>query len=492
MERVKVDKAQLTDFERKVLLEYYRRHKHLLASRSPTQLLKASLFPSQHGFIYSESELALACCTRRAGKSHACAVGLITKALETPSSECLYIGLTRLTAKNIMVPNIERLLKKFDIDYEFFKAELRFVFKNQSQIVLTGVGDSIRGIQKLLGVAYDLVVIDEAQSFPEHIKPLIYEVLMITVAERKGKIRMIGTPGMIASGFFFDVAHGHEIDSQWATYHWSWTENETVKVLIQEQIERMIKASPLVAETPAFKRNYLGEWVADSDALVYKYAADKNLVDSEHVGDLPLCDNFILGVDLGYIDATGFCVVGWGPHDPRVIVFESYKCSGLIPSDIIKVIQSYHDKYDNKIIRTVVDEGGLGKSIAEEWRRRYMVAVTPAKKTEKRLFIDTVNGLFIQGHIQIIKETNGELLEELKNLVWLNSERKHEHPACENHILDALCYSIRESLSYLFTPEVIRDPLKEQEEALLKAHISAVRDRASPMDRYMEDQDGWR
>lgn len=488
-----MDHARLTDFEKKILLEYYRRHKHLLKGKNPAELLKASLFPSQSEFIYNSSELALACCTRRAGKSHACAVGLLTKALDTPNSECLYIGLTRLTAKNIMVPNIERLLKRFDVDYEFYKAELRFVFKNKSQIVLTGVGDSIRGIQKMLGVAYDLVVIDEAQSFPEHIKPLIYEVLMITVAERKGKIRMIGTPGMIASGFFYDVAHGNELESQWATFHWSWTQNFVVKDLIQEQIDRMVQASPQITETPAYKRNYLGEWVADNDALVYKFTADKNLISSSEMGERPLCDAYILGVDLGYVDATAFCVVGWGPHDERVFVLESYKASGLIPSDIIKVIQSYHEKYENKIIRTMVDEGGLGKSIAEEWRRRYMVNVTPAKKTEKRLFIDHVNGMLIQSHIKIIKETNAELIEELKNLVWLDTERKHEHPACENHLCDSFIYSTRESLSYLWTPEVIRDPNKELEDRLLRDHQNAVMARSNPIEQFNERglDDGW-
>jgi len=488
-----VDKAKLTDFEKKVLLEYYRRHKHLLKGKNPAVLLKASLFQSQSEFIYDSSELALACCTRRAGKSHACAVGLLTKALDTPNSECLYIGLTRLTAKNIMVPNIERLLKRFDVDYEFYKAELRFVFKNKSQIVLTGVGDSIRGIQKMLGVAYDLVVIDEAQSFPEHIKPLIYEVLMITVAERKGKIRMIGTPGMIASGFFYDVAHGRELESQWATYHWSWTENAVVKDLIQEQVNRMVASSPQVVDTPAYKRNYLGEWVADNDALVYKFTADKNLISCSQMGERPICDAYILGVDLGFVDATAFCIVGWGPHNERIYILESYKASGLIPSDIIKVIQSYHDKYENKIIKTVVDEGGLGKSIAEEWRRRYMVSVIPAKKTEKRLFIDHVNGMLIQGHIQIAKEENPELIEEIKNLVWLDSDRKHEHPACDNHILDAMLYSIRESTSYLWSPEVIMDPIKEQERRLLDAHIKAVQQKSSLLDRYMEsgDNEGW-
>ena len=76
--------------------------------------------------------------------------------------------------------------------------------------------------------------------------------------------------------------------------------------------------------------------------------------------------------------------------------------------------------------------------------------------------------------------------------MWLNEEKQHEHPACDNHLCDAFIYSSRESLSYLYSPEIIIDPIKEQEERLLKAHIRAVQDKSNPLDRYMEAADeGW-
>lgn len=470
--------SKLTDYQKKILIEHYRRHRAVTGTCAQAAHVFEKLYVPQMRFIDSPHELASACCTRRAGKSHACAVGLLHKALSTPLAQTLYVGLTRQSAKNIMQPTIDRLLKAHSIKSEYFKAELRFILENGSHIVLTGAGDSSRDIQKLLGMAYDLVVIDEAQSFPPHLKELIYDVLQITIAERSGKIRVIGTPSIVATGFFYDIATGVETNQYWDTHHWSWRDNKAVCHLIQGQIDRMVEKNPHVIETPAYRRNYEGEWVADADNLVYRFVANRNAVSRDSLKDMDLvpCAYHCLGVDLGFKDATAFVLVGWSPQSPNAYVVDSFKKSGMIPSEIAKVIQEYHDKYPN-IIKTVVDEGGLGKSIAEEWRRRYLLAVTPAQKTEKRLFIDEINGMFIEGRIQILPG-NEELIDELKSLVWLDGERRHENPACDNHLCDSLLYSLREARAYLYTPPALpEDPIKAQEDALLREHEQRVLER---------------
>jgi hypothetical protein len=464
MENVIANPTNLTDYQKKLLLELYKRTLNKQHDLPIVHTIKSQLFTEQQQFIFSENELGSACCTRRSGKSFSCAVGLIVTALKKPFSQCLYIGLTRLSAKAVMQPVIEKILNQFDVKFDYYISELKFVLANKSQIVLTGAGENVKEAQKLLGLAYDLVVIDEAQSFPPHIKELIYDVLLITIAEKKGKIRVIGTPGIVATGFFYSVATGTETSRHWDTHFWGWKQNLSIAHLIKEQIDRMVEANPLVVETPAYKRNYLGHWVADMDNLVYKFDPSRNLCETP---SHPLT-HYCLGVDLGYKDASAFVLVGWGPKSPNAYVVECFKRSGMIPSEIAAMIQSYHDKYPT-IIKTVVDEGGLGKSIAEEWRRRYLLAVEPAQKTQKRLFIDEVNGMFIQGLIQLLPGCEA-LIDELSTLVWLDDQRKHENPACDNHLTDALSYSLKEARAYLYTPPVPEpDPVKAQEEALLKA-----------------------
>jgi hypothetical protein len=385
--------------------------------------------------------------------------------LELNEGNLLYIALTRGHAKNIIRPIIRRLLKKYKVKTIESIADLSFTFENGSQIWLTGAGDSIGDVEKLLGIPLDLVVVDEGQSFPEHVRYLLYDVLLITMAERKGKIRFIGTPGLIPKGFFFDIVTGREKTIPWEMHTWGWQDNLHIASAIQQQVDGMVAANPAISQTPSFRRNYQGEWIADTDDLVYKLQ-HHTVVPSEAV-EQACCDTFVLGVDLGFKDAAAFVVVGWNRRvSDTAYVVHATSQSGLIPSEIAKRIDALQKRYN--IIRTVVDEGGLGKSIAEEWRRRYLLNVHPAQKRDKRLFIEEVNGALILGKLKISEEASA-LVDEMRELVWLDEDRKVENPACDNHCTDACIYSYREARAYLFAPEKEKpDPMKVMEDAFLK------------------------
>jgi hypothetical protein len=429
------------------------------------EALRGELFDAQREFVESESLCAAACCTRRAGKSYACAVSLISRALALNAGNLLYIALTRQHAKNIMRPIIRRLLRKYSIKIVESIADLCFQFENGSQIWLTGAGDSAADVEKLLGIPLDWVVVDEGQSFPEHIRYLLYDVLLITMAERSGKIRLIGTPSLIPKGFFYDVVTGAEKTLEWSIHSWSWQDNTHIASAIQAQVDGMIRTNPCLPQTPSFRRNYLGEWVADLDDLVYKLQPH-TVVSTQAVLEAR-CDTFVLGVDLGFRDAAAFVVVGWNRRvsDTAYVVYATSQ-SGMIPSEIAKRIEGLQKEYST--IRTVVDEGGLGKSIAEEWRRRYMLNVHPAQKRDKRLFIEEVNGSLILGKLKISEDASS-LVDEMRELVWLDSDRKAENPACENHNCDAALYAFREARAYLYTPDKAKpDPMKVMEDAFLK------------------------
>jgi hypothetical protein len=261
------------------------------------------------------------------------------------------------------------------------------------------------------------------------------------------------------------VVTGREKTLDWDTHTWGWQDNSHIASAIQSQVNGMLKANPQLAFTPSFRRNYLGEWVADLDDLVYKLQSHTVVAVEQVLA--ALCDTFVLGVDLGFKDAAAFVVIGWNRRvsDTAYVVYAKKK-SGMIPTEIAKRIEGLQKSYN--IIRTVVDEGGLGKSIAEEWRRRYLLNVHPAQKRDKRLFIEEVNGALILGKLKISEDAS-ELVDEMRELVWLDSDRKAENPACENHNCDAYLYAFREARAYLYTPDKAKpDPMKVMEDAFLK------------------------
>ena len=59
-------------------------------------------FVAQKDFVLDDSPRVSALCTRRAGKSFGVGLKLLRAAYREPESTCLYLGLTRQTAKRIM------------------------------------------------------------------------------------------------------------------------------------------------------------------------------------------------------------------------------------------------------------------------------------------------------------------------------------------------------------------------------------------------------
>lgn len=450
--------------KRKLLLELRKRQQVFRETLSVREIGE-SLFQEQAAFINDPSELAVACCTRRAGKSEGGGRAMIAQALSKPEANILYIALTRGSAKNIMLPILRKSLRRLELKekkhFEFNMAELRFSFTNGSEIQLTGAGDHASDIEKLLGSAYDFILIDEAQSFPPHLKELVYDVLMITLPERQGKIRVIGTPSIVASGFYYDVVRGEERAFHWSKHSWSWKNNPHNRDHIQAQVDKMVAQNARIVETPAYRRMYLGEWVADADHLVYRFDSRCSVAHS----DLPLLDSFALGVDLGFRDDTAFVIVGWNQKETsKAFIVYGMKRPKMVPSEIAAHILTLQSEYN--ILKTVVDEGGLGKMIAEEWRTRYKLSVERAQKTEKRLFIEEMNGAFALGQLFVSSECR-ELMDEYRNLVWLDETKKHENPACANHLCDAALYSWREARAFLYEVPQVKDPKEVDEERLL-------------------------
>src|SRR5882762_7287069 len=86
---------------RKSLLAEVAAKRLSLASTRAPQFLDPA-FPAQTAFISDPSKLKVVLCTRRSGKSYGAGLYLYQQAYETPGASCLYIALTRDSAKKIM------------------------------------------------------------------------------------------------------------------------------------------------------------------------------------------------------------------------------------------------------------------------------------------------------------------------------------------------------------------------------------------------------
>ena len=408
--------------------------------------LQRSLFPSQTEFLGDERKKKLARCSRRAGKTHLAAVGLLSAAISTPGIMCPYITLSIKNARRILWNTLGEMDRAFGLDLEFRQNDLTVKLSNGSSIVLGGAQDRDE-VDKWRGPKYSLCVIDEAQSMRTSIlHTLIEDVLEPATLDLDGSIWMFGTPNASSSGYFYD-ADVFEASS-WSRHNWTLLDNPHLPGA-GDWLARRKEENGWSDETPIFRREYLGEWTRDEESMVYRFSSEKNLVEA----DLEESHwDFVLGVDLGYEDATAFVVFAFSEDVPEVYCVHAEKAPHLSIAEIAEKIKRLEERY--QFVRSVVDTGGLGKMVCEEMNKRFELNLFPAEKSRKLDHIRLMNSDFERGRIQICHGPKTEqYVDELVLLEWdqnqMEKGRFIENENNENHCCDAALYAWREALHYL-------------------------------------------
>ena len=408
--------------------------------------LQRSLFPSQTGFIGDGRKKKLARCSRRAGKTHLAAVGLLSAAISTPGIMCPYITLCIKNARRILWNTLGEMDRGFGLDLEFRQNDLTVKLSNGSSIVLGGAQDRDE-VDKWRGPKYSLCVIDEAQSMRTSIlNTLIEDVLEPATLDLDGSIWMFGTPNASSSGYFYDADAFER--SSWSKHNWTLLDNPHLPGA-QTWLDRRKEENGWSNETPIFRREYLGEWTRDTESMVYRFSQDRNVVEEELEENF---FDFVLGVDLGYEDSTAFVVLAFSEDIPEVYCVHAEKAPHMGVAEIAEKIKRLEERY--RFVRSVVDTGGLGKMITEEMNKRFELNLFPAEKARKLDHITLMNSDFERGRIQIVKGPLTEsYIDELDLLEWdqgqMEKGRYKEAENCENHCCDAALYAWREALHYL-------------------------------------------
>jgi PBSX family phage terminase large subunit len=399
-----------------------------------------SEFIEQSAFINDPSRLKAAITTRRAGKSYAAGLYLFKEAMQTPMVNCLYLALTRDSAKRIMWNDIvKRIAKRYSLNCKFNETTLTVTLPTGSMIYLAGADAKPDEMEKFLGSKYKLIVIDEAGSFKQDLRRLVYSILRPTTVDNQGTICLIGTPSSVFKGLFYEVTTG--IEPGWSMHRWSAYNNPYIKDAWDLEIKELLQKNPSIVDTPLYKLMYLGQWYIDTSKMVYKFDPKRDIYVSLNANREY---EYVMGVDLGYEDPTAFTVCAFNKYDPVLYVVESFSKQHMTIHDVAVQIKELQTKY--KTYKTVVDNAN--KQAVEEIKQRYAIPLTPADKTGKVDFIEIMNAEFIQGKIKI-HESCTSLIEEYSELVWDDkADKRVEHPLCKNDKADATLYAWRYCYNY--------------------------------------------
>lgn len=412
------------------------------------------LFDKQLNFVRDPHSFKIAVCSRRSGKTVACAADLVDTARNNPETVSLYITLSRNNAKKLIWPEIEKINRRHKLGGVPDHTELSMTFPNDAIIYLSGAKDASE-IEKFRGLALKKVYIDECQSFREYIRELIDDVLSAALMDYAGTLCLIGTPGAIPSGYFAEVAgqvrDKLSMSQAWTQHGWTFFDNPHIArksgKTHQELLNRELTRRGVTAEDPSIQREFFGRWVLDSDSLWIKYDPKKN-----HFTELPKGDwNYVMGIDLGFEDADAIAVLAWQQNSPITYLVHEKVVNKQGLTELVDAIKEIQSRYN--IVKMVIDEGGLGKKLAEEMRRRHQLPVQPADKARKQENVAFLNDSLRTG--RLMAKSNSKFAQD-SYLVEIDRSKSRPDKIkisdkYHSDIIDAVLYGFKDSPAYAFS-----------------------------------------
>ena len=431
----------------------------LLAERlhqSTPFVLEDFLFPEQLDFVTDPERYATAVCSVRAGKTIACAADLIDTAIKCPGTTGLYVTLARSSAKRIIWPELKALNAAYGLNGDPNEADLSMHFPNGSWIYCFGAGDAV-DIEKIRGLSnVALVYLDESQAFRSHIKDLIEDIIAKRLYDTNGRCRMIGTPGPVPAGYFYECSKS----PKWSHHAWTLHQNPHILRKSGKTPAQLIKADcdrkGVTIDDPSIQRECFGRWVLDSNSLVFKYNAAKN-----HYEALPMLTDYVIAIDLGSNkegrDKDAIAIIGWHKNFPVAYLVEEFigGDSGItaLGDQIDKLIKRYNP------LKVIMDTGALGTKIADELRKRTSLPIQAAEKVRKNEFIELLNDALRTS--KMMAKHSSAFAQDTMIIEWdgdrSTSDKLVMKDEPHSDICDAVLYGFRECLHWL--PEPIKTPV---------------------------------
>ena len=482
----------------------------------------AQLFPKQQNVITDPYRTKSLLCPRRSGKTHTAISAALMKCLEKPDANVVIITLTLGTAKKLYWKAILQFDTQYDLGLQddnrkggVHATNGTATFDNGSSIHLVGA-QKVAEIEKLRGGSYDLVIIDECKSFsPYVLRELIDDVLDPALMDRRGTLLLIGTPGSILAGPFFEatsptfkndandpITRSYDDPGpfwtekerrrwpQWSFHSFNQSHNIHCPELWEDALKKKY-TKRWKDDHPTWVREYLGKWVNSGDEMVYAYAR----LLSDDVGQqcrahfypdydseatnkhgLPTAHEwkYILGIDMGFEDDTAIVVCAYSETLRAMFLVYEFKKTHMRPNEIGQRLQQLQRDFDGKIEVMIADTGNLAKMLVADLNERFDLYLKPAEKKNKLDYIELFNADLHSGLIKFRAES--ELAKEMLELTWDLRDSTKEQMARAgklketrnkpNHLCDAILYAWRYCHHYWAIEASPEEELSETEKFL--------------------------
>ena len=382
------------------------------------------------------------------------------------------------SARRIFWPVLKELNTAYNLGGQPNETLLTLTMPNRSLISCAGAKD-LAEIEKLRGRPFKRVYIDEAQSFRSDIlETLIDDVVEPALLDYAGTLRVIGTPGAVKAGKFWDLCQSPE----WAHHHWTFFDNPHIvrkaKMSHEALLARILKRRGVPITDPSIQREFFGLWVSDLGSLVLQFDDRLNGFTDLESGTW----HCVLGVDLGFKDSDALAVLAWNDKSNDVYLVEEVVTAKQDITSLVGQIEQLRKRWD--ITKIVMDTGGLGLKIAEEIQRRFGIPLEAADKRRKMENLALLNDSLRRG--QFKARPSGMFAHDTRVVEWDRDKSRPDRLVVSNRyhsdVIDAVLYAWKETPAYAYRkePEKPKPSTKEWQDAeqarleeLAEAHFLA-------------------
>lgn len=427
-------------------------------SRVRAKEILDTLTPKQRQLVLDPAPHVSGICPRRAGKSYAGAAAALIAGEAKPGSITVIISLNLKQLRRLYwaggPSGLFTLNRRHKLNLEFNNAALRWEHENGSIGYLLGAEDRDQ-LEVIRGMEADLYIIDECKSFaPMMLRTLVDEIIDPQRSSRQGRLILIGTPGNIPDGPFFEATcprateevefEGRRVqmpflvpfgstdpygrtpadDLLWSCHSWTLQDN-TAQPHLWDEALRKKRQKRWADDDPTWLREYLGHWTTDTGVLVFRYGMEKptgrvTWQPQPRIEDplgLPADGapwRFVAGLDFGFEAPTALVVLGYSQRLKTVRHVLDYSRRHLLYHEVVALVREAME-IAGTIEGIYADSGNLGKTLVSSLvAEGFPLEAVP--KREKYDHIEIANSMFAQGEIQIIEGTTLE--NQLITNIW--------------------------------------------------------------------------
>lgn len=401
--------------------------------------------------LLSDSSIFVVNSSRQIGKSFFLCGYAIEFAMQRKGLRICYLASTAKAVKKIIIPRIREILKDCpkELRPHYKINEQVYLFPNGSEIHIAGT-DAERA-ENLRGQNFHLIICDEA-GFMDRLDYVVSSILTPMTMTTNGRIILSSTPPESPDHPFKDFVNDAIQNGCYV--------KKTIydnPLITEEQIQKFMK-NARGPDSVAWRREYLAEFITDTDKAVIPEATEQLLVEitkdivKYHEGPTtapnqilrPAFFDAYTVADLGYTDNTGILFAYWDFMEAKLVIEDEALFNKPNTKQIAQVVidkekelwnskKPYGRFCDGDLI-TVSDLGTLHG--------------VPFKITRNDQLEAAVNAMriFVQDKKIVINSKCKNLIAQMHNAIWNNSRSSFARSGTSSGHFDlvaALMYLIR-------------------------------------------------